>query len=70
MNQREQIRRDFPSCAAMTEQLRAVFGPGVKPLYFSEEGKTMGKQQAFDGTDVDQLIRLDDMDAKRSRKRA
>jgi hypothetical protein len=54
----------------MTEQLRAVFGPGVKPLYFSEAGKTMGKQQAFDGTDADQLIRLDDMDAKRSRKRA
>ena len=67
---REQIRRDFPSCAAITEQLRAVFGPGVKPLYFSEAGKTMGKQQAFDGTDVDQLIRLDDMDAKRARKRA
>ena len=70
MNQRDQIRRDFPGCAAITEQLRAVFGPGVKPLYFSEDGKTMGKQQAFDGTDVDQLIRLDDMDAKRARKRA
>ena len=70
MTTRDQIRRDFPSCAAITEQLRAVFGPGVKPLYFSEDGKTMGKQQAFDGTDADQLIRLDDMDAKRARKRA
>lgn len=67
---REQIRHDFPSCAAITEQLRAAFGPGVKPLYFSEAGKTMGKKQAFDGTDVDKLIRLDDMDAKRARKRA
>ncbi len=60
MNQRDQIRRDFPECAAMTEELRAAFGPGVKPLYFSEDGKTMGKEQAFDGTDVDKLMRLID----------
>lgn len=67
MNQREQIRHDFPDATAGIDKLRAVFGPGVKPLYFEEDGKTMGKQQAFDGIDVDKLIRLDDMDAKRRR---
>jgi hypothetical protein len=67
MNQRDQIRRDFPGCTSIIDDFRAAFGPGVKPLYFSEAGKTMGKQQAFDGIDVDKLIRLDDMDAKRRR---
>lgn len=62
---REQIRRDFPGCTSIIDDFRAVFGPGVKPLYFEEDGKTMGKQQPFDGTDVDKLIRLDDMEAKR-----
>lgn len=42
-DRREQIRRKFPLCAEITEQLRAAFGPGVKPIYFSEGGKTMGK---------------------------
>jgi len=69
-SRRDQIRRDFPGCTSIIDDFRAVFGPGVKPLYFSEAGKTMGKQQAFDGTDADQLIRLDDMDAKRARKHA
>lgn len=63
-DRREQIRRDFPACAAMTDELRAAFGPGVKPLYFSEAGKTMGKEQPFDGTDIDKIIRLDDMERK------
>lgn len=65
MNQRDQIRRDFPGCTSIIDDFRAVFGPGVKPLYFEEDGKTMGKQQPFDGRDVDKLIRLFDMDAKR-----
>lgn len=65
---REQIRRDFPGCTSIIDDFRAVFGPGVKPLYFSENGKTMGKQQPFEGTDVDKLIRLDDMDTKRRSK--
>lgn len=68
MNQRDQIRRDFPGCTSVIDDFRAVFGPGVKPLYFEENGKTMGKQQSFDGTDVDKLIRLDDMDTKRRSK--
>jgi len=62
---REQIRIDFPNCTAIIDQFRAAFGPGVKPLYFEEDGKTMGKQQPFDGTDVDKYLRLVDMDAKR-----
>ena len=62
---RDAIRRDFPGCTSIIDDFRAVFGPGVKPLYFSENGKTMGKEQAFEGTDVDKLIRLSDMDAKR-----
>jgi len=61
---REQIRRDFPGCTSIIDQFRAVFGDGVKPLYFNEDGKTMGKQQPFDGTDVDKLIRLSESDAK------
>ena len=66
----EQIRANFPGCTAIVDDLRDVFGPGVRAKYFREAGKTMGKQQVFDGTDVDKLIRLDDMDAKRARKRA
>ena len=64
---REQIRQDFPGCTSIIDDFRAVFGAGVKPLYFSEAGKTMGKEQVLEGTDVDKLIRLDDMDAKRRR---
>ena len=57
---REQIRHDFPGCTSFIDDFRTAFGPDVKPLYFSEGGKTMGKPQPFDGTDIDKLIRLDD----------
>src|SRR6185312_2915922 len=66
-DKREQIRRDFPGCTSIIDDFRAVFGPGVKPLYFSEAGKTMGKEPAFEGTDVDKLIRLDDTQRARIR---
>lgn len=66
-DRREQVRRDFPLCAEITEQLRAAFGPGVKPLYFSEAGKMMGKPQPFEGTDVDKLLRLVDGPASYAR---
>jgi len=39
-----EIRRDFPLCTAAADHVRAEFGPGVKPTYFSEGGKTMGKR--------------------------
>ena len=61
----DQIRADFPGCTAIVDDLRSVFGPGVRAKYFSEGGKTMGKPQPFDGTDVGQFVRLADMDAKR-----
>ena len=60
---REQIRIDFPNCTSIIDQFRAVFGDGVKAKYFEENGKTMGKRQPFDGTDIDKLIRLDESDA-------
>jgi hypothetical protein len=59
-DRREQIRRDFPGATAAIDEFRAAFGPGVKPLYFSEAGKTMGKPQPFDGTDVNKVIAMDD----------
>ena len=64
-SKRDAIRRDFPNCTSIIDDFRAAFGPGVKPLYFDEDGKTMGKQQPFDGTDVDKYLRLVDMTAKR-----
>lgn len=66
MTTREQIRADFPGCTSIVDEFRAAFGPGVKPKYFSEGGKTMGKPVPFDGTDVDQILRLVDADAKRA----
>jgi hypothetical protein len=66
-DRREQIRHDFPGNTANIDDFRAVFGDGVKAKYFEEDGKTMGKPQPFEGTDIDKLIRLDDMDAKRRR---
>ncbi|GAA0260451.1 hypothetical protein [Rhodanobacter caeni] len=66
MSQREKNRADFPDFTDGLDRLRAEFGADqVKPLWVRENGKEIGKQQSFDGTDVDQLIRLDDMDAKR-----
>jgi hypothetical protein len=62
---REQFRAEFPGGAAIGDGFREKFGPGVKLKWVEEDGKTMGKQQPFDGTDVDKLIRLSDMDAKR-----
>jgi len=48
----------------MVDELTAVFGP-VKVRWCEENGKTMGKRQPFDGTDIDKLIRLDESVAKR-----
>lgn len=69
-NKREQIRREFPACTSIVDEFREVFGPGVKPLYFNEAGKTMGKPQPFDGTDADKLLRYYDMADKRRAKGA
>jgi hypothetical protein len=68
MTTREQIRADFPGCTQIIDQFRAVFGDGVKAKYFSEGGKTMGKEPEFAGTDVDKLLRYVDGVAKRAGK--
>ena len=65
-----QIRADFPAATDGIDKLRAVFGPGVKAKWISENGKTMGKPQEFIGTDINQLIRLDDMNTKRRARNA
>jgi hypothetical protein len=62
------IRADFPLCTSIVDDLRAVFGQGVKPKFFSEDGKTMGKPLEFAGTDVDKYLRMVDADAKRRGK--
>ena len=65
MTTRDQIRRDFPGCTSIVDDFRAVFGPGVKPLYFSEAGKTMGKQQPDFDDDSAKWIWLAMSDAER-----
>ena len=56
----ERNRAAFPGVAQIVDDLRAQFGPGVKVLHAIEDGREIGKPQAFAGTDVDKLIRLDD----------
>jgi hypothetical protein len=41
--QRSQNRERFPFAAARVDELRAVFGPGVKLLYASENGDSIGR---------------------------
>ena len=66
----DQIRADFPDATDGIDKIRAVFGPGVKAKWIRENGKTMGSPQEFIGTDINQLIRLDDMDTKRRARNA
>ncbi len=48
---REEARRLFPFAAEKADELRAVFGPGVKLMYAKENGREIGKRvqrrQAF-----------------------
>lgn len=67
MMTKEQIRADFPGCTTIIDQFRAVFGPGVKPTYFSENGKTMGKQQPFEGDNLDKHLWLAMTDSERAK---
>ena len=66
-DRREQIRRDFPGCTSIIDDFRAAFGPGVKPLYFSEGGKTMGKQQPDFEDDSAKWVWLGMTEAERNR---
>jgi hypothetical protein len=65
VHQREQIRADFPGCTSIIDDFRAAFGPGVKPLYFEEGGKTMGKKQPDFEDDSAKWIWLAMSDAER-----
>jgi hypothetical protein len=37
-------RAEFPACAAILDEFRAEFGPGVKLVYGIEVGKSIGKK--------------------------
>ena len=59
-------RDQFPGVTAIVDELRSAFGADqVKVRWASENGREVGKPIPFEGTDVDKLIRLDDMSKKR-----
>lgn len=41
---RAENRRNFPFAAAALDEMREVFGPDVRLIYASENGKTVGKK--------------------------
>jgi hypothetical protein len=46
MSQRDKNRADFPMAAMLLDELKKHFGEGVKLVYASENGKTIGKVDA------------------------
>jgi len=54
----------MPDGASLVDSMTTVFGP-VKVKRIKANGLDMGKPIPFEGTDVDKLIRLDDMSKKR-----
>lgn len=46
MTTRAQNRADFPFAAEKVDELRAVFGDGVKLLWASENGREIGRRGA------------------------
>jgi len=64
---RAQRNRDqFPGVSAIVDELRTAFGADqVKVRWARESGREVGRPIPFEGTDVDKLIRLDDMSKKR-----
>jgi len=43
MNERDRNRRDFPEAARFMDELRRVFGDGVKLRWWKENGRTIGQ---------------------------
>jgi len=39
---REQVREMFPECVAFADEMRELFGPGVKPVYMREGNREIG----------------------------
>lgn len=56
---RRQMREAMPETAELVDELKAAFGD-VKVRWAKEGEQEVGKRQAFDGIDVDQLIRYYD----------
>jgi hypothetical protein len=42
------VREHFPVCTQAADQVRAVFGDGVKMVYAKENGEELGKMQDQD----------------------
>lgn len=38
----EEVRAQFPTCVAWADQVRKVFGPGVRMRYAKEGGRELG----------------------------
>jgi len=59
-------RDQFPGVTAIVDELRSAFGADqVKVRWACEDGREVGKPISFEGTDVDKIIRLDDMRKRR-----
>jgi hypothetical protein len=39
---REQVRESFPECVTFADEMRELFGPGVKVTYMAENGREVG----------------------------
>jgi hypothetical protein len=39
---KEQVREMFPECVAFADEMRELFGPGVKVTYMAENGREVG----------------------------
>lgn len=46
---REDNRAAFPFAASVVDELRAVFGDGVKLIYAAENGREIGKEDKTPG---------------------
>lgn len=38
----EQVREMFPECVAFADEMRELFGPGVRPVYMKEGNREIG----------------------------
>lgn len=45
---KDEVRRLFPTIIAFADEMRAVFGDGVKLVYAEENGYKMGKKIVYD----------------------
>jgi hypothetical protein len=39
---KEQVREMFPECVAFADEMRALFGPGARPVYMKEGNREIG----------------------------